>query len=97
MSGTRTTPEDPARYAIRVRGHLDDRWAARFPGFTLTRQADGTTVLTGRVEDQAALHGWLRRVRDLGLPLVSIAPATSEGSAAPANREATPSGEEAGS
>ncbi len=78
MIGTRTTPEEPHRYAIRVRGHLDKRWVARFPGFTLTHEVDGTTVLAGPVVDQAALYGWLRRVRDLGLPLVSVVPVGPE-------------------
>ena len=68
-------PEDqdaPERYAIRLKGHLDDRWAAWFDGLTLTREDDGTTLLAGPVVDQAALFGLLRRVRDLGLPLVSV-------------------------
>lgn len=67
-------PAEPARYAIRVRGHLADRWSHQFDGFTLARQDDGTTVLTGPVTDQAALHGLLHRVRDLGLPLLSVTP-----------------------
>ena len=62
----------PGRYEIRLKGHLDDRWAAWFDGLTLTREDDGTTLLAGPVVDQAALHGLLRRVRDLGLPLVSV-------------------------
>ena len=60
------------RYAIRVKGHLADRWAAWFDGMTLTRRPDGTTVLDGPVADQSALHGLLRKVSDLGLPLVSV-------------------------
>lgn len=70
-----TTPEDhPAarRYEIRIKGHLDDRWLNWFEGLTLTREANGETRLTGPVVDQAALHGLLRNVRDLGLPLVSV-------------------------
>jgi hypothetical protein len=59
-------------YEIRVKGHLDDRWAGRFEGMTITREATGETLLSGPVVDQAALHGWLRKVRDLGLPLVSV-------------------------
>ena len=51
-----------------MKGHLADRWAAWFDGMTLTRQADGTTVLDGPVADQSALHGLLRKVSDLGLP-----------------------------
>jgi hypothetical protein len=60
------------RYEIRVKGHLGPRWAARFDGMTLTRDGDGTTVIHGRVVDQAALHGLLARVRDLGIPLLSV-------------------------
>jgi hypothetical protein len=66
--------QEPDRYEIRVKGHLADRWAAWFDGMTLTRQADGTTVLDGPVADQSALHGLLRKVSDLGLPLVSVTP-----------------------
>ncbi len=64
----------PDRYEIRVKGHLADRWSAWFDGMTLTRQADGTTVLDGPIADQCALHGLLRKVSDLGLPLVSVTP-----------------------
>jgi hypothetical protein len=60
------------RYEIRVKGHLGPRWAARFDGMTLTRDGDGTTVIHGPVVDQAALHGLLARVRDLGIPLLSV-------------------------
>ena len=60
------------RYEIRLRGHLDPRWAAQFEGLSLTQEGDGTTLIAGPVVDQAALHGLLRRVRDLGLPLVSV-------------------------
>jgi hypothetical protein len=61
-------------YRIRVRGHLDSRWAAWFDGMTLTREADGNTTLSGPVADQAALHGLLATLRDTGLPLVSVTP-----------------------
>jgi hypothetical protein len=64
---------EPGRYEIRVKGHLDARWASWFDGLALTHERDGTTVLRGPVADQAALHGLLSRVRDLGLPLVSVA------------------------
>ena len=63
---------EPGRYEIRLKGHLDDRWAGRFEGLTITREDNGETLLTGPVVDQAALHGWLRKVRDLRLPLVSV-------------------------
>ena len=69
-----SSAQEPDRYAIRVQGHLADRWAAWFDGMTLTRRADGTTVLDGPVADQSALHGLLRKVSDLGLPLVSLTP-----------------------
>jgi hypothetical protein len=61
------------RYEIRLRGHLDSRWAVWFDGMTLTTRSDGTTVIAGPVVDQAALHGLLHRLRDIGLPLVSVA------------------------
>lgn len=59
-------------YEIRLRGRLEARWSAYFVGMTLTPGADGTTVLRGPVVDQAALHGVLARLRDLGLPLISV-------------------------
>jgi hypothetical protein len=65
-------PDAPAHCEIRLKGHLDARWAGWFEGLTLTRDNDGTTVLRGPVVDQAALHGLLSQVRDLGLPLVSV-------------------------
>jgi hypothetical protein len=61
-----------AGYEIRLKGRLDGRWAAWFEGLTLSHADDGTTVLRGRVADQAALHGVLGKVRDLGLPLVAV-------------------------
>ncbi len=67
----------PGRYAIRIKGHLANRWANWFDGFTITLEANGETLLTGPVVDQAALHGLLRKVRDLGLPLVSVGRAES--------------------
>lgn len=59
-------------YEIRLRGHLDDRWADWFEGMIIKLEKDGNTLLTGAVVDQAALHGLLRKVRDLGLPLISV-------------------------
>jgi len=60
------------RYEIRLLGQLDQRWSDWFGGFTLTNRSDGTTTLTGEVVDQAALHGLLRRVGDLGVTLISL-------------------------
>lgn len=63
---------EPGVYEIRVKGHLDARWADRFEGLSFTHESDGTTSLSGPVVDQAALHGLLRKVRDLGLSLVAV-------------------------
>ncbi len=62
----------PWLYEIRVQGHLHPRWGAWFDGLTVTNHGDGTTVIEGPVADQAALHGLLRKLRDVGLPLISI-------------------------
>jgi hypothetical protein len=59
-------------YEIRVEGILDECWAAWFDGLQVTSQADGVTTIAGAVVDQAALHGVLAKVRDLGLPLISV-------------------------
>ena len=59
-------------YRFRVRGHLDDHWSEWFDGLVIHLQEDGTTVLVGPVVDQAALHGVIIRIRDLGLPLLSV-------------------------
>lgn len=69
-------PADEAtpRYEIRVKGHLGPRWSAWFEGLSLTIEDDGTTVIHGSVVDQAALHGVLQRLRDVGIPLVSVTP-----------------------
>ena len=63
---------EAGRCEIRLKGHLDARWGAWFDGLNLTHDSDGTTILHGPVVDQAALHGLLQKVRDVGLPLVSV-------------------------
>jgi hypothetical protein len=63
---------DSGRYEIRIEGHLDARWAAWFDGLTVTHDRDGTSLIHGLVGDQAALHGLLQKVRDVGLPLLSV-------------------------
>jgi hypothetical protein len=70
----KTDPNKPMIYKIRIKGHLDDRWAEWFESLTITLEEDGNTLLTGQVVDQAALHGLLKKVRDLGMPLVSVSP-----------------------
>jgi hypothetical protein len=75
MSGTHPSTEDhrePGQYEIRLKGHLDTRWADLFAGLSFTHASDGTTILAGHIVDQAALYGLLRKVRDLGLPLLSV-------------------------
>ena len=64
---------EATRYEIRIHGRLDARWTAHFDGMSMQDEPDGTTVLRGPVTDQAALHGLISRVRDLGLPLLSVA------------------------
>ena len=66
------TDHEAGRYEIRVKGHLASRWAAWFDGMSLTNESDGTTSIRGPVIDQAALHGLLQRLRDTGLPLISV-------------------------
>ena len=68
------TPDRPETgdYEIRLTGHLDAHWADWFDGLAVSGEPDGTTVISGRIADQAALHGVIQRVRDLGLPLVSV-------------------------
>ncbi len=75
MSETQALPEchdEPGLCEIRIKGHLDGRWSDWFGGLTITLEEDGNTLLTGSVVDQAALHGLLKKVRDLGMPLLSV-------------------------
>ncbi len=75
MSETHELTEDhdmPVLYEIRIRGHLDMRWADWFEGLTITLEENGNTLLSGPLADQAALHGILKKVRNLGLTLVSV-------------------------
>jgi hypothetical protein len=75
MSNQLNPEADPSQamiYQIRLKGHLGRQWAASFEGLILTLEENGDTLLTGPVTDQAALYGLLRKVRDLGLPLLSI-------------------------
>ena len=70
----KTDPSQPVVYHIRVKGHLGHEWTDWFEGLTITLEDNGDTLLTGQVIDQAALHGLLKKVRDLGMPLVSVSP-----------------------
>ncbi|MEZ4730782.1 MAG: hypothetical protein R3E79_26965 [Caldilineaceae bacterium] len=65
-------PAQPVHYQIRLQGHLAPQWAEWFDGLTITLTANGDTLLTGPVVDQAALHGLLKKVRDLGMPLLAV-------------------------
>ena len=86
MSET-STANGAGRYEIRLKGHLDSRWEAWFDGLSLTTSADGTTVIRGHVVDQSALHGLLQKVRDIGLPLISV---TRTGDDQPGNQPPAP-------
>jgi len=70
--------DEPGLYEIRLKGHLAERWAYWFEGLTITLEDNGDTLLTGPVIDQAALHGLIKKVRDLGLPLISVNSVESE-------------------
>ena len=70
--GHKTDPNQPLVYQIRIEGLLEDQWADAFGGMTISREENGDTLLTGMVIDQAMLYGLLKKVRDLGLPLVAV-------------------------
>ncbi len=92
MNTAATTPAGSGWYEVRLRGHLNPRWATRFDGMTLT-VGDGFTLLAGPVVDQAALHGLLHQLRDIGLPLVSVCQVeTSVESRPPLNPDTTTTG-----
>jgi hypothetical protein len=74
---------DIPQYEIRVKGHLAHRWAAWLDGLSVTNEDDGTTVISGRVVDQAALHGLLHKLRDVGIPLISLTLLPPDAPAAP--------------
>lgn len=77
MSETHALPEyydGSGLYEIRIKGHLESRWADRFEGLTIMLDENGNTLLAGPVADQAALHGLLKKIRDLGMPLISVGP-----------------------
>ena len=73
-------PGQTVIYQIRIKGHLSREWTDWFEGMAITLEEDGDTLLTGPVIDQAALHGLLKKVRDLGMPLVSVSPVKSSSS-----------------
>jgi hypothetical protein len=77
MSTISSDSGQPRIYQIRLEGHLDQGWSDWFDGLAVTLEDDGNTLLAGPIADQAALHGLLRRIRDLGLPLLSIAKAVN--------------------
>ena len=72
MSDQSTGDHEAGPYEIRIQGHLGARWAAWFDGLRLSNEPGGTTLIAGPVADQAALHGLLQKVRDTGLPLISV-------------------------
>jgi hypothetical protein len=81
MTNTRIPQQSsfqPVVYKIRIKGHLDERWSEWFDDLTITLEENGETLLTGPVADQAELHGLLKKIRDLGLVLISVCPVIAE-------------------
>ncbi|WP_256793910.1 hypothetical protein [Terrabacter sp. Ter38] len=91
MNTAATDPDGAGWYEIRLQGRLDERWAATFEGMTLTT-GHGLTRLVGPVVDQAALHGLLLRMRDIGLPLVSVRQVEAAEPCPPRHPDTTPTG-----
>lgn len=85
MTPTPTGHHDDLTYSIRVQGRLGPRWSAWFDGLDVTSTDDGTTTIRGAVVDQAALHGLLQKVRDVGLPILSVTQVTADPDEAPAS------------
>jgi hypothetical protein len=85
-----SAPDEPSVFQIRVKGHLDQQWTDWFYGFSITLEEGGDTLLTGRVADQATLHGLIKKVRDLGIPLVSINPVVHDRADTSAKKNAQP-------
>ncbi len=79
----KTDPGQPTVYQIRIKGYLGPKWIEWFAGLAITLEEDGNTLLTGPVVDQAALYGLLKKVRDLGMPLVSVMGVEPDQAAAP--------------
>ena len=72
MLNPQADPDQPIVYQIKIGGHLSSQWTEWFEDLSITREADGVTLLTGPVVDQAALYGLLKKVRDLGMPLLAV-------------------------
>lgn len=72
MSSNHQPTTEPLLYQIRIKGHLDAQWTDWFAGLSVSLEENGDTLLTGPVADQAALHGLFKKIRDLGLPLISV-------------------------
>lgn len=70
--------QQPTYFRIRIKGQLDSQWTDWFEGLTITSEDNGDTLISGPVVDQAALHGLLKRIRDLGIPLISVCPGSSK-------------------